>query len=291
MRLATFNIYWLGGNQVERTEEDEGLIARIIAKLEAGVLAFQEIMQGSALERVIERVNAETVRNYRIKNEAGSWLEGDSQGMRVMMAYDIDTMELLSDAAIKGGVERRPCALHLRDRSTGSELTVVGVHFQAGYPHFDGVDDANVRRHQCEHLVSWIAGGQQGANPGFPRPAGDDVVVLGDFNAINDLDVSEVAFHIEDPDVSYGSLAPLRTGDMADWHWPKPLADTEGGRFSVYEERLMIDFIMLSPSLAGRVVKEPRLYAFDRDPEIGASGVNLSDHRPVVVELAIGRSA
>lgn len=285
MIVATFNIYWLGGKKVDRNQADVDRIASVVAKLNADVLAFQEIMRAPALQAVIDAVNARTGRRYRIRKEAGKLLASGASGMRVMMAYDAESVDLLKNTALEGGTGRRPCVLYLRQRSSGKELTVVGVHFQSGYPDFDDQDDAEVRRQQCEFLAGWLAGEQRASNEALPAPPTEDIVVMGDFNAVNDLDVSQASFHIERPDISYDSLAPLRTGAMAGWHWPKPLEDANSGRYSVYAERLLIDFILLSPTLATKVVAGPQLYAFDRDPEIGASGVRLSDHRPVFVAL------
>lgn len=286
MRFATFNIYWLGGNKVHRSEQDEAKIGRIITKLDADVIAFQEILEASALLRVIERVNLQTGRKYSLKDQHGNWLASGEHGMRVMMAYDIGTTELITSAAIAGGVGRRPCALHLVELASGTAITVIGVHFQSGYPYFDDADDADIRRLQCKNLAEWLSGEQQVQNPQFPKPSTENVVVLGDFNAINDLDVTEVTFEVKYPEVSYESLAPLRVGTMANWHWPQPLADGASGRYSVYGERLMIDFIMFSPSLSEHISGPPRVYAFDQDHEIGGSGIALSDHRPVVAELS-----
>jgi endonuclease/exonuclease/phosphatase family metal-dependent hydrolase len=285
MIAATFNIYWLGGTKIDRTEADVDRIALVIAKLNADVLAFQEIMRAPALQAVIDRVNAQTSRRYRIRNMSGKLLASGSSGMRVMMVYDAGKVDLLADAALEGGSSRRPCALHVRERASGKELTVVGVHFQSGYPDFDAKEDADVRRQQCEHLASWLSGGQRTGNEALPAPPTEDIVILGDFNAINDLDLSEAALRIERPEVSYDSLAALRSGAMVGWHWPKPLEDAGSGCYSVYAERLLIDFILLSPSLASKVAAGPKLYAFDRDPAVGASGVRLSDHRPVFVAL------
>jgi len=66
MRLATFNIYWLGGNQIQRTEEDLGLIARVIARLDADVLVFQEIVGVAQLQTILDQANNLTARDYKL---------------------------------------------------------------------------------------------------------------------------------------------------------------------------------------------------------------------------------
>ena len=54
MKLATFNICWLGGSQIQRTEDDLGKIAQVIAKLDADVLAFQEIVGVTELQTILD---------------------------------------------------------------------------------------------------------------------------------------------------------------------------------------------------------------------------------------------
>lgn len=285
MRVATFNIYWLGGNKIQRTDADEQHIATIIENLDADVIAFQEIIDRQVLKRILDLASSHTDRDYRIRDELGDWLESGSSNMRVMMAYDHSTTKLHSFTAISGGKKRKPCAIQVSDRQSGVEVTAVGVHLHSGYPKFDDIEDAAIRQSQCENINRWIHGQEAGTNPEFPEPATDHVLLLGDFNALNDVDVSAASFYIERPDVSYESLAALRTGDMEAWHWPTPLPDKAGGQFSVYEERIMIDFIMSSPSIASLISKPPLLYAFDTDKSFGTPGKHLSDHRPVVVEV------
>lgn len=62
---------------------------------------------------------------------------------------------------------------------------------------------------------------------------------------------------------------------MNNWWWQKPLADPNGGdRTSSYVEHLLIDFVMLSPSLKDKITKPPTIYAFDKDPEIIAQATD-----------------
>jgi len=159
---------------------------------------------------------------------------------------------------------------------------MIGVHFQSGYPVFTDEEDAERRRSQCQHLADWIAGEGTADNPALPAPLpGEHVAILGDFNALIESDVPGYEAVVQ-------SLAPLRQGHMADWWWEKPLPDPAGGgQVTSYLEGYLIDFVMLSPSLRSRIVEPPTIYAFDHDEEIGASGLQLSDHRPVYVEIDI----
>ena len=61
MKLATWNIYWLGersGKRIKRTDEDENLIARVIAQVSPDVLSIQEVVDPFVLERVLSRANS-----------------------------------------------------------------------------------------------------------------------------------------------------------------------------------------------------------------------------------------
>jgi endonuclease/exonuclease/phosphatase family metal-dependent hydrolase len=162
----------------------------------------------------------------------------------------------------------------------------VGVHFQSGYPVFTDADDASKRKKQCRHLADWIAGQKAALNPRLPMPLPDEhVAILGDLNALYDSDEPAYAGVV-------ASLNPLREGHMAGWWWQKPLADPAGGgRTSSYLEDLLIDFVLLSPSLKERIIQPPTIYAFDHDPAIGVAGERVSDHRPVFVEIDISPSS
>jgi len=281
MKLATFNICWLGGDQVPRTEEDKSLIAKVIAKLDADAIVFQEIVDPEVLEHILNEVNDITSRTYRLyDNDRLLGLPGKRQ--KVVATYDGRGYELTSASPVSGGEGRLPYGLRLRRVTDGAQISIVGVHFQSGYPDFLDEQDAARRRRQCQHLADWVAGAEDDSNPDFPGPLPNEhVVILGDFNALYDSDQTGY-------DVVVESLDPLREEHMAEWWWEKPLPDPAGGDHSTsYLERLLIDFVMLSPSLRDRIVKPPTIYAFDRDAEIGASGVRISDHRPVVVEIDI----
>ena len=288
MKLATFNIYWLGGEKIKRKDSEENKIGQTIAKVDADVIGFQEVIRAEDLQRIIDHANVISGRNYQIKNESGEWLSPNSKYMRTAIAYDQDKVELKQGAEIKGlhFMLRKPYVVHVIDNHSGAELDIIAVHLQSGNPEFDNDEDAQKRTNQCVHLADWISGNLQDKNPDFPKPTSENQIVLGDFNALNDLNISNVAFDIQEPKVSYDSLEPLRQGVFADWHWPAPKADPDGGgQFSVYGEKLLIDFIMFSPQLKDKISKQPEIYAFDLDPEIGIADKRISDHRPVVAEL------
>jgi endonuclease/exonuclease/phosphatase family metal-dependent hydrolase len=162
------------------------------------------------------------------------------------------------------------------------QVTVVGVHLKSGQPSFTDANSAAKRKKQCQHLQDWVAGQKQADNPILPAPSPEEhVVILGDFNALLRSDNPGFAGVV-------ASLAPLREGPLSQWWWQEPLADpVGGGRTTAYLEHLLIDHVMLSPSLKQHIGKPPTIHAFDQDPEIGVADERLSDHRPVMVEIDI----
>src|SRR6185295_1311685 len=168
------------------------------------------------------------------------------------------------------------------------EFLVIGVHFKSGQPLFDDESSAEKRAHQCRHLADWVAGLKTENNSKLPKPGEqENIAILGDFNAICQLEAGQP----ESWQIIVDSLDTLRKAPMDGWTWEIPLADPNGGdRTSSYLEHLLIDFIMLSPSLKDRVITPPTIYAFDRDPDITGPATQplayrVSDHRPVYVEL------
>jgi endonuclease/exonuclease/phosphatase family metal-dependent hydrolase len=301
MKLATFNIYWLGNErfvemsgQEERTQEDWSRIAQVIAKLDADVIAFQEIVSLEELQTVIDLANELTSRNYQMYDKNGELLgTGKAEDQKVVVAYDQQRYELVAASPIFGGVGRLPFALKVRSLTDGGQALIVGVHFKSGQPEFENENSAERRRLQCQHLADWVAGAKVDSNAVFPKPSLEEhVTILGDFNALYELEPGQP----NEWGIAVESLDPLRKGHMSEWWWKKPSADPAGGdRTTSYVERLLIDFVMLSPSLKSRIIQRPTIYAYDKDPEITNNfqkevKYRVSDHRPVHVEVDISPS-
>jgi len=297
VKIATWNIYWLGdrhGEHIVRTPEDEGLIAQVIENLSPDVLALEEVVDPLVMERVLGRVNGPG-RNYVIRTSPNAWLSShrdptDVQDafQKVFLCINTETIEFIRGAAIRGGPGRKPYAAVLRHRPSDREFVAVVAHLRAGYPEFLNVHEAGVRRQEAASLSRWLRGEAQAAqdNPNFPRPGLDEVVVLGDFNA-----------QIDDPNQS---LDPLREGALTDWMWDRPRPDGARWETAIYNgDRLVIDFIMLSPAMAQSVVEPPAIYAWDQDPSLGGPtqfhegpngsgdlrGYGVSDHRPIYTKI------
>ena len=95
----------------------------------------------------------------------------------------------------------------------------------------------------------------------FKKPPTENVVVMGDFNAI----------------LTLSALAPVRQGTLKDWHGPnrtivslpstqQPVADPRG-EWSIFSDRVVIHHALVSPSLKNKI-QSAVIYAFDLDPAL-----------------------
>jgi endonuclease/exonuclease/phosphatase family metal-dependent hydrolase len=296
LRIATFNIYWLGNSRFAeksglepRGEGDWMSIARVISKVNADVMVFEEIVSLDELQIVLD-LNRDLVgRRYEIHDEQGQMLgTGKPEDQKVVIAYDAEKFDLTAASEIKGGEGRLPFGVRLRRKNQAGEILVIGVHFKSGQPQFNDEPSAKKRAHQCQHLADWVAGLKMDDNQVLPKPnAQENIAILGDFNAICQLEANQP----QNWKNIVESLNALHKAPMNEWSWEIPLADPNGGdRSTSYLEQLLIDFIMLSPSLKEKVITPPTIYAFDRDPAITGQATQpleyrVSDHRPVYVEL------
>jgi endonuclease/exonuclease/phosphatase family metal-dependent hydrolase len=289
MKIATWNIYWLGdrsGEHIARSEADEALIAQVLARLAPDVLALQEIVDPFAMERILGQASGPG-REYVLRAN-NAWLTSDPDPtaeknvQKAFLCFNAATVEFVQAAALQGGpkIGRKPYAARLAARGSGQEFVAVAVHLRAGFPAFLDVQDAGQRRKEAAALASWLRGEAADKNPAFPRPERPEVAVLGDFNA-----------ELADPNRSLDPLA------LPGWRWENPAPDGPHRETALFEgDRLIIDFVVLSPALAARLRSGPAVYAWDCDPALGGPtrfhrgpdgtgdlvDYRVSDHRPVV---------
>jgi endonuclease/exonuclease/phosphatase family metal-dependent hydrolase len=137
MRIATWNIYWLGersGGKIQRDAEDLELIAQVLENVSADVLAFQEIVAPAVLETILKMTGG-SQRDYSIRADGGPWFSSTSNPdsasnnyQKIFLAIDRERVEFLGGASIRDGPRgRKPYAARLRDRSSGTEFVVVAV--------------------------------------------------------------------------------------------------------------------------------------------------------------------
>ncbi len=291
MKIATWNIYWLGDTtgKITRAETDHELIAKVIKKISPDVLALEEIVNPLIMENILKLASGDG-KDYVIRSDDGKWLTSDSDPtnksknlQKIFLCINRETIEFLHGAEIRGGpAGRRSYAALLRHKASDTKFVAVAIHLRAGFPDFLNEDDAAFRKQEAEALARWLQGQSETENPSFPKPDSDKIVVLGDFNA-----------EFNDPNQS---LNPLREGELSNWMWNNPKPDGVH-RETAIDDRYVIDFIMLSPAL--KIEPPPTIYAWDYDSSLGGAtkfheevnGSNnlknykVSDHRLVFVVL------
>ncbi len=297
MRIATFNVYWFGTTRpdiVDRTLDDDALIARVLARLDADVVALQEVCDLPRLERVLQAAATFGGRALRVREgeafvtSARPHELADGALQKVVYAWDPATVDLVAWGALGGGPALRPPLLAtFRDRR-GATLTAAALHLKSGIMGAPLTDPSVALRHrEAAYLARWLDGAPIGpSGPLQTRPG--PTVLAGDLNA-----------RVDDP-----SIAPLRL--LSGWAWPAPLLPP-GDPWTTWLDREVIDHLAVSPG--ARFVAQPRAFAFDHEPALGgveyfhlvdgfhaqrarnfprAPVENLyrvSDHRPVVGEI------
>jgi len=135
------------------------------------------------------------------------------------------------------------------------------MHLKSGLPTASPGDvAADQRKEDTAFLASWLEQAPNLGSDDFTRPPADDVILLGDFNAV------EKNF----------SVAPLYTASFA---WQKPQAVTVrdapkpsalqsvGEQWSIFPYRKVINHAVVSVGVAPRV-SLALIYAFDQDPAL-----------------------
>jgi len=296
MKIATWNIYWLGdrfGEFIKRIEADYLLIAQIIQNMSPDVLALEEIVDPEVLEHILKLASGNG-KNYIIRNPLDeSWMTSDTNPtdgtknlQKVFLCINTETVEFVHGDKIQGASGRKPFAALLRNKETETEFVTVAVHLRSGYPVFLDPEDAQFRKQEVESLTSWIKGQSEDKNPSYPKPDSDNIIVLGDFNA-----------EFNDPN---HSLDDFKGNGFSDWLFTNAQPDGNHPETAI-DDHYVIDFIMLSPALKQKIVSSPTIYTWDFDKNLGGAekfhdGVGgsgklknygVSDHRPVMTVLKL----
>ncbi len=294
MRIATFNIYWFGTSRsiVSRSPEDDALVARVLAGLDADVMVLEEICDLARLERVLAEASALGGRDLRCRTGATLVTSGrpaevaDAGVQKVALAWDARTVEPVAWAAAPVPTLRPPLHVSLRD-ARGERTDLVGVHLKSGLLGAPMTDPNAAQRHaEATALAAWLRG-DEGWPSGYAP--GRRMLLLGDLNA-----------RLGDP-----SLAPLWS--LPGWTWPAP-AVPEDDPWTTFLDRAVIDLAGVSEGVG--ITTPPRAWDWDRDPSIAPPGwfrrvddfvaqrardfpkapvenlYRVSDHRPVVLEVA-----
>lgn len=281
MRLATWNIYWLGSDaKLLRTDADLARIAALLRSFDADVLVLQEIVSLGVLRDLFARVEALGGRGYSFDDGRGEPLASakeSSPEQKIVLAYDRARLVVEASTRVGRVKGRKPVAARLRTLADGARRLVVGVHLQSGYPVFTDPADSADRARQCDALAAWLAGRAAAEHPRLRSPeAGEPVIVAGDFNAPWESDEPDFAGLV-------ASLDALRT--LPGYRWLRPDEDPRGGGLvTSYVDQVAIDHVVVSASVVTPTA--PRLVAFDQEGAVaGVDPERVSDHRPVRIEL------
>ncbi|MXQ08822.1 endonuclease [Alphaproteobacteria bacterium GH1-50] len=208
-------------------------------------------------------------------------------------AYKID---LDVDAAPEKVVWSKP-PLELAIETATGPLRLIGVHAKSKAPHGAHGRDAIMRvaidnrRKQLAQCI-WLR-----ERVDDHLDAGDEVIVMGDFNDGPGLDEYEKLFGRSGVEIVIGGEGETR---LIDPHAQAIIDSPFGGgptsaRFWMDDQKrymeTLLDYIMVSPNLAGRAGDWRIWHPFDdpvcyRTPELQEALLTASDHFPVSIEVA-----
>lgn len=268
LRLVSWNL----GNFPRDDQDLDRLRERLLA-LEPDVVAVQEIK------------DPQTLRDLMPEWELAISEQGGAGHQRVGFLYDPRTIELVGEPSehreitMKGRV-RPAFHAYLRRLPAGPDFHAVVVHLKAR------PDGLALRREQWPRLAKVLAG--------FTREGDADLVVLGDFNTTGPKDGS--------PDQELGELdAALSAASLR--RLPNPAgcsAYWDGRRRDAWQEPSLLDLAWVgglaesSAAAASVTVLGPcarygcdAFRSTDAYPDLDYERV--SDHCPIVVDLAAGR--
>lgn len=277
---ATANIYWYGLTPAVsdakklhtaffHTPADDQRLAAMVSRIAADLFCFQEIVDVARFEQVLRLAKASlTLRDaagHAVSSSAVSPAPSSTQ--RTVLAWDTHSLRLLDWQPLAMWT-RAPVAAHFEHKATGRRFRVVGVHAKSSAP--ESEDTAgHKKRQELAALAHWASGETAAGRLG-------EALILGDLNATSR---GEDARH-------------LKQGALADWRWDEASGD-EASRWTTTTDRVVIDHILVSPSLSSRVRLWPEIVYIDRDDglALGAEAPvpnilkRLTDHRPVRMQL------
>lgn len=266
LRVATWNVH-----NLPAPEQDLDRLRTHLMELDADVAVLQEVVDASALSRILEGWEVHTSRF------------GGRGDQHVAIAFDPDRVEKLSgplehDEVSLDGRVRPALSVHLRHRGGGPDFWVVGVHLKA-FP--EGID---LRRTQWGALAGIVS---------ELRRSDADVLVLGDFNVTGATGGRPAEERAElDAALAGPGLRRVRNSVGCTAYW-------DGSRRDGWKEASLLDLIYAAgfdESLSAGVrayaaglcarhdcapFRSTRAYP---EPDFA----RVSDHCPVVIDLAPG---
>ena len=189
VRVAAWNLEHLddanGAGCVGRTDEDYVALAERIDALGADVIAFQEVENAAAAERVFDSERWSVEVSARPSTGYGFACRGRPEGRLGHLATGIAVrarLEYTRNAdvsALDAGSRFRRWGTDVTVTRGGESLRVLSVHLKSGCwsaredGHRSRESDCETLREQMEALTAWMA---------ERREAGEPFVIAGDFN-------------------------------------------------------------------------------------------------------------
>ncbi len=235
-----------------------------------------------------------SARHDPIGDPTGRHVMGGSPRFDGVLRVDLD-----SDAAPEPVVFSKPPLEADIMTASGLRLRLIGVHVKSKAPH--GATDPDEimrlsiqnRRKQLAQCV-WLR-----RRVDEHLAAGEDLIVLGDFNDGPGLDEYEKLFGRSGVEIVLGERGPAA---LYDPHARMALSRRVGAmpvsaRFYIHQEgrylQALLDYIMVSPGLCGRDPRWRIWHPFDdpacyRTPELRDALLTASDHFPVTLDFEDG---
>lgn len=335
MRIATYNVEWFSnlfdrrGKLLQDTEasarfgvtrgEQLGALGIVFTALNADAVMIIEAPDNNRRRQTVPMLER-FAKHFGLRTRSVLIGYANDTQQEIALLYDPDVLRARHDPQADGvprfdgsyridlnidaepetvTFSKPPLEVALTTRG-GKRLRLIGVHIKSKAPHGANTPEAEVRlaienrRKQLAQCI-WLR-----ARVEQHLAAGDDLIVLGDFNDGPGIDEFEGLFGRSGVEIVLGEAAPapLRLRDPhahAILMHPTAAAPTSA-RFYLPEEghyfTALLDYVMLSPGLCGAEPKWRIWHPFDdavcyRTPELREALLQASDHFPVSVDLAL----
>ena len=334
MRIATYNVEWFSnlfdrrGKMLEDAEpsaryevtrgEQLGALGIVFTALNADAVLIVEAPENNRRRQTVPMLQR-FAQHFGLRTRAAIIGYANETQQEIALLYDPDVLCARHDPQADGvprfdgsyridlnidavpetvTFSKPPLEVAVVTRG-GKRLRLIGVHIKSKAPHGANSPEAMVRlaienrRKQLAQCI-WLR-----ARVEQHLAAGDDLIVLGDFNDGPGIDEFEGLFGRSGVEIVLGEAAPpaMRLRDPhahAVLMHPTAAAPTSA-RFYLPEEghyfTALLDYIMLSPGLCAHAPKWRIWHPFDdpvcyRTPELREALLQASDHFPVSVDLA-----
>ncbi len=338
MRIATYNVEWFtelfdrrgkilddaawsARYQVSRAEQ-LGALGIVFTAIDADVILIVEAPDDNGRRSTVAMLEAFAALFGLRQRRALLGFANETQ-QEIALLYDPDVVSARHDPRGGPGASPRfdkslridldidatldtvtfskpPLEVELETK-TGARLRLIGVHIKSKAPHGARSAESETRiaienrRKQLAQCI-WL---RQRVDEHLD--AGEDVIVLGDFNDGPGLDEYEKLFGRSGVEIVLGAGGPAER-QLHDPHarlhrGHATAAAPSSARFYQVEQEqyfsAMLDYIMVSAGLCGRAPRWRIWHPFDdpvcyRTPELREALLQASDHFPVTLDLEFG---